>query len=257
MSDGWFLVKRGMLSHDLFRPEGPFSRLEAWLWLIEAAAFEDTTVAVDGATYPLSRGSVHHSERYMAAAWRWERPKVQRFLKKLVAEGAVEKVTVPHISGKPIHYSIRGAIHLRLCNYEKYQDPRSAPRSAHRSKVKEDLPLAKAKGASPPASAPAAQADIKKIAFDQGTELLTGAGVKLRQAKALLGRWIKDHGEAAVVEALGRAQREGAVDPQSYIAACLKRKERTSGPQIGDTRTLRDGRKQEFAGATEGWMDVD
>jgi|SRR3954454_9237301 hypothetical protein len=43
---GYILVARGLLKHPRFKPSGPFTALEAWLWLIEEAAFEGRTVSV-------------------------------------------------------------------------------------------------------------------------------------------------------------------------------------------------------------------
>ncbi|MBE7186199.1 MAG: hypothetical protein INR68_17535, partial [Methylobacterium mesophilicum] len=38
----------------------------------------------------------------------------------------------------------------------------------------------------------------------------------------MLGKWKRDHGAEAVIVALGKAQREGAIDPVSFIEGCLR-----------------------------------
>ena len=63
--------------------------------------------------------------------------------------------------------------------------------------------------------------DPVKILFDSGIRLLGQAGVAASQARSLIGKWRRDHPDEAVLTALGRAQREGAIDPVSFITAAL------------------------------------
>lgn len=69
-------------------------------------------------------------------------------------------------------------------------------------------------GAAPPV---AALVDPEKLMFDQGIRLLAAGGVGEPKARTLLGKWKRDHGPPAVIAALGAAQREGAIDPVSFI----------------------------------------
>lgn len=59
--------------------------------------------------------------------------------------------------------------------------------------------------------------DPSKVMFDHGIRLLGMAAVPEGKARGLIGKWKRDHGEEAVIAALGRAQREGAVDPVAFI----------------------------------------
>jgi hypothetical protein len=59
--------------------------------------------------------------------------------------------------------------------------------------------------------------DPEKIMFDSGVNMLVGIGKSHDTARSLLGKWKRDHGAAAVIEALGAAQREGAINPVSFI----------------------------------------
>lgn len=71
----------------------------------------------------------------------------------------------------------------------------------------------------------------------------------------MIGKWRKDHGTEAVISALGRAQREGPVDPVPFIEGALRfERGRTSEPRIGDTRQ-RDGFTEEWRGI-DGWMRI-
>ncbi len=62
-----------------------------------------------------------------------------------------------------------------------------------------------------------AQTDPEKVMFDQGASYLTSNGIKPDRARSALGKWKRDHGAGAVIEALGAAQRIGAIDPLSFI----------------------------------------
>jgi hypothetical protein len=53
---------RGWMEHEVFGHE-PFSRRDAWVWLIENAAFADNQ--------RLKRGQLCHSYRHLAATWKW------------------------------------------------------------------------------------------------------------------------------------------------------------------------------------------
>lgn len=61
--------------------------------------------------------------------------------------------------------------------------------------------------------------DPDKTMFDAGVRLLMSAGKTNDSARTIIAKWRKDHGAAAVIEALGSAQREGAINPISWIEA--------------------------------------
>jgi hypothetical protein len=77
------------------------------------------------------------------------------------------------------------------------------------------------------AASPIANPDPDKVMFDAGRSLLAAAGVTADTAGRLLGRWRRDHGAEAVIVALGKAQREGAIDPKSFIEGCLRNGKRS------------------------------
>lgn len=77
--------------------------------------------------------------------------------------------------------------------------------------------------------------DPLKVMFDSGIALLGAAGIAEGKARPLLGKWRAAHGAEAVIAALGTAQREGAIDPVSFIEGVLRngqrnRHDRPSGP---------------------------
>lgn len=79
--------------------------------------------------------------------------------------------------------------------------------------------------------------DPAKVMFDAGIRLLGQAGIAEPKARALLGKWKRDYGDADVMAALGKAQREGAIDPVGFIEGCFRAKRRAG---IGSAASLRD-----------------
>lgn len=61
--------------------------------------------------------------------------------------------------------------------------------------------------------------DFKKMVFDQCIPLIGG---NEGSARSLIGRWLRDYGEAAVLAAVMAAQKESAVEPRSFIEKVLK-----------------------------------
>jgi hypothetical protein len=108
---GVFAVDRGIWDHPLLRDRRPFSKREAFLWLVSEAAFKARRVAIGAAVVDVQRGQLAHSLRFMAKAWRWPETNVRRFLDCLKT-GAV----IGAQSGA-------GLTVITLCNYEHYQRP--------------------------------------------------------------------------------------------------------------------------------------
>lgn len=89
-----------------------------------------------------------------------------------------------------------------------------------------------AAAATPPSPAePIEPVDPEKVMFDQGILLLGRAGKAAPAARKLLGKWKAEYQAPAVIAALGAAQREGAIDPVSFIERVLR-----NGKQSGDAR---------------------
>ncbi|MGX9390533.1 hypothetical protein ACWX0K_07030 [Nitrobacteraceae bacterium UC4446_H13] len=123
-SRGTFSVDRDIFRHRLFNDSAPFSRLEAWLWLIAEAAYKPRSVRIAGKTYDLERGQLAVSTRYLAEAWRWPQTSVRRFLDTLKA--AQERLTSGSKTGShdgPMigSQSGSGVTIITIYNYNKYQ----------------------------------------------------------------------------------------------------------------------------------------
>lgn len=75
----------------------------------------------------------------------------------------------------------------------------------------------KSSGVSPPILDPV------KVLFDSGIAILAAAKVSEKQARSMLGKWRRDHGDGKVIEALHRAQVEAASEPVAFIEALLRK----------------------------------
>ena len=248
---GWFSVKRGLLDHELFRPEGKWSKVEAWLWMIESAAFRDAIIDIGGKPHHLPRGSLCFSERFMAEKFGWSQKALRTFLAKLESHGAIAQSVEKTGQGTKSKRK-----QITICNYDKYQSPEiktEAKRKQNGSKEEQGnkSSVSKDTGASAPA-------DPEKVMFDSGRKLLMSAGKSPDAAGKLLGKWKRDHGTEAVIVALGRAQREGAIDPASFIEGCFRhnRREENNRPEIGDERRKKDGTLIRYSGPIDLWVPV-
>jgi|GEM_PF-1275101 len=75
---------------------------------------------------------------------------------------------------------------------------------------------AKASGADAP------PVDMTKLAFDAGVRVMTASGMTESNARSLVGKWRKAHGDEAVFKVLGDCQRQSITEPASWIEAALK-----------------------------------
>ena len=85
---GYFVVPRGWRGDPVFQDQ-PFSEREAWLWLLENAAWKDQCRRLKQFTVPENRGQVAASSRYLADAWKWPEPRVRRFRDRLIKAGKI------------------------------------------------------------------------------------------------------------------------------------------------------------------------
>lgn len=133
-------------------------------------------------------------------------------------------------------------------NALKNNDVTQANASSREEKSREDTLDDKSSNA---ADAPI---DPEKVMFDSGRKLLAAAGLSPAKAGSLLGKWRKDHGTEAVITALGRAQREGAIDPVAFIEGCFRFKARAEKPADGEVRDFGGVRK--VYSAYDGWRTI-
>ena len=109
---GFFLITRGITNHPLFKHKP--DRLAVWMWLLDNAAWKDTSHDVRGHIVEVPRGSVCASERHISEGCGVGRQVVRTALKRFQTEQMINQ-NVTH--GKSI---------ITLCNYEKHQQPEKA-----------------------------------------------------------------------------------------------------------------------------------
>jgi hypothetical protein len=106
---GVFAVDRGVWAHYLLASKDPFSRREAWLWLVSEAAWKPHRRRLAGRLVELRRAQLAASLRFIAEKWSWSEPRVRRFLKLLQNEGMIEVA------------ADAGVTVITICKYDKYQ----------------------------------------------------------------------------------------------------------------------------------------
>jgi hypothetical protein len=121
---GYIKLHRGWRDSPIFK--GEFSRSDAWVWLIERAAWKPAKVRIKGQTVPIARGELSFSVRFMAEAWGWSKSRVDRFLADLREESMIE--TRSKIGTSAGHSAGQGQSIITICNYGKYQDRDEAKR---------------------------------------------------------------------------------------------------------------------------------
>lgn len=116
---GFYLMHRGWQDADIFG-NAEYSERDAWVWLIENAAWRETKARIKGSGVFLERGQMSFAQRFMAEKWGWSKSRVDRFLKRLCAEGMISicsknGATAGQGSGQ-------GQSVITICNYAQYQD---------------------------------------------------------------------------------------------------------------------------------------
>lgn len=112
MGRGYYKLHRGWQDHPVFNNE-PFSRRDAWTWLIEKAVWKETRARVSGDFVTLQTGQLSYAVRYLADAWSWSKSRVARFLDELQNEAMIET--------RRGTQNANSQIIITICNYKKYQ----------------------------------------------------------------------------------------------------------------------------------------
>lgn len=105
---GAVMIARSLFDHEVFAKE-PLSEREAWIWLIMEASWKARKKRVGNVVADTQRGQLAASVRFLATAWGWTAPKVQRYLRRL------EKMEMIRSDADT------GVTVVTICKYEKYQ----------------------------------------------------------------------------------------------------------------------------------------
>lgn len=225
---GVFAVDRGIWEHDVLSENEPFSRREAWLWIVSEAAWKPHKRRIIGRTIDLSRGQYAGSLRFIASKWRWNEARVRRFLTALISAEMLDAKTDA------------GVTVLTVCKYDEYQrvslptdaSPEidvGAPPTQDRRKVedKEDKEHSEAKASG--ASAPLDPAIPEREYFLRGREVLgKGAG-------GLIAKLLKAKGMNVALARAAIEQASTKQNPAEYIGAAIRGS--TGPPQFAERET--------------------
>lgn len=102
----------------------PYDRRSAWTWLIQSAAWKDSTYRVAGGKVPLKRGEFVASIRFLAERFKWSKSSVSRFLQELSDRKSIASTPqiaghlAGRVAGQPVGHL--GRVYL-IANYETYQ----------------------------------------------------------------------------------------------------------------------------------------
>lgn len=116
---GFYLMHRGWQNADVFR-SADYSERDAWVWLIENAAWKETKTRIKGESIPLQRGQLCFAIRFMAEKWGWSKSRVDRFLRRLAAENMISMCS--KIGTTAGQQTGQGCNIITVCNYAQYQD---------------------------------------------------------------------------------------------------------------------------------------
>ena len=112
----YILLYRGYDQKPIFGGDhDPFCRRAAWIWLLQAAAWKDTSIDFRGVQIPVQRGQISTSYRALARAWNWSLPGTQRFIARCTTD---TMISVSTDTGRMV---------ITICNYEKYQGRENQP----------------------------------------------------------------------------------------------------------------------------------
>lgn len=231
---GVFAVDRGIWEHDVLAENLPFSRREAWLWLVSEAAWKPHKRRIIGRTIELARGQYVGSLRFIASKWQWNETRVRRFLAALISSEMVDAKTDA------------GVTILTICKYDDYQrvslpddamrkEDADAPPTQERRKVedKEDKELDDADVRAKPL--------VSKEAIELADELLVIAGHDLKfippgwcgsamRVQAWLAEWPREIIIAGVTAAAHRKRGPPANRLEYFEPAVAEEFARQSAP---------------------------
>jgi len=109
----FIIVPRSIFERGVFGKDEPYSKREAFLDLVQMAAFEPADYFVSGYKYKVERGQLAASKSFLSNRWHWNIDKVRRYLQYLRREGMCD-YQCDHQCNQPITL-------ISIANYDRYQ----------------------------------------------------------------------------------------------------------------------------------------
>lgn len=105
---GYVKLYRSIFDSDAFQGE-PFSRREAWIWLVANAAWKPHEHRYKSTMVPIGRGQLPGARKALAKAWGWGEQRVRTYLELLQKLSMISLVSNQQLTI------------ISICNYDKYQ----------------------------------------------------------------------------------------------------------------------------------------
>lgn len=106
----WYSLHRKVFDDDDFDLDEPYTEIQAWIWLIGFAAWEDKDVCFQKRMVKIHRGQCVTSIRYLCKKWKWGNTRTTAFLNRLEKVGKISR-----------HSQDRKQTLITICNYDNYQ----------------------------------------------------------------------------------------------------------------------------------------
>mgnify|MGYP003144147242 CR=1 FL=1 len=108
--NGWVSLHRKVFENPIIKPKKPYSKFEAWCWLIIRANHSDNKFVLGNEIIKAKAGEVITSQKKLAAQFGWGNTKVRNFLKLLESDSMIVIKTTSKTTC------------LTICNYLTYQE---------------------------------------------------------------------------------------------------------------------------------------
>ena len=109
---GWISIYRSLFNHWLAPKGKPFTRLEAWLFILVDVNHTERKVLIGQQLILCKRGESLNSLDTWSRYFNWDKSKVRRFFNLLEKDNMIERKTNHNTT------------HIIVCNYDSYQDSR-------------------------------------------------------------------------------------------------------------------------------------
>lgn len=206
---GWICSYRAIWEHPIFK--GDAERVGVWDWMLKTAAWKDTRFKVGGKIITLKRGQLCVSQRQVSAETGMTRQRFRTLLSELEVERAI---TQDATLGRSI---------ITICKYDIYQSKETTENQGSNPAATQQQPnKEQGNNSDYVGREKSAPEDIRKILFDRGISLLTAAGDSDRTARSFLGSLRQSYRDADIIDAIGKAERNGAVEPKGFLRGCLR-----------------------------------
>lgn len=230
MANGWIKLHRATLDHPLLRKHDARG---LWAELLLRASVMPTRVQLRGCPVALERGQVACVLTDLAERGGMTRKRMRLIMDSWVADGMLK---LGQAKGRA--FSI-----VTICNFDVWQSqadiegPSSGPEKGQGGAKEGPTEQEGKEGRereNQESPAPAAPADLRKELWAQ---IVDHAGGNKR--RSLVGRWFKDYGNGAVIEAHFDALKAEPVDYVSWMNAALAARARKAAAETAPPRPTR------------------